>query len=411
MNSSSFPLKCLIPIFIFFVAFVSLFTSETSFSIPRLEQPKIQIYADNETQNPFEYKDDVKGYRDLLDIRLTDIIQKAKQYGEMFARLVLFLETRPEIDSSLLFNFTEVHQNTTQILLLGTWSSGSTFLTKLLTHYPGVFLHFEPLVYIKGYGAVEPRDSKRAAEIIRDLIVCNYSAGSYGLKYLRWLKTSGYKAWPLHNIRLKNVCEGLEVQNRLCFEADYNQRICKLHPIQLVKTVRLRVKDVESLLQSQKDEGPKGHLNIKVLSLFRDPRAVRSSRLARGWCGFPACSTLKRQCGDHIMDMNDSLRLAAQFPNQVLPVKYEELATRPKVVIPKMLQFLGLSWQPALSKFMTDHMVDDPKHNKESDMHTQSVNSEEMIDKWKKKMKKEEREKVERECKTAIQTHEEFTML
>ena len=36
------------------------------------------------------------------------------------------------------------------ILLLSTWSSGSTFLTKLLTHYPGTFLTFEPMVLIKG---------------------------------------------------------------------------------------------------------------------------------------------------------------------------------------------------------------------------------------------------------------------
>jgi hypothetical protein len=36
------------------------------------------------------------------------------------------------------------------VVLLGTWSSGSTFLTKLITHYPGVFLTFEPMVFIKG---------------------------------------------------------------------------------------------------------------------------------------------------------------------------------------------------------------------------------------------------------------------
>ena len=41
-------------------------------------------------------------------------------------------------------------QDPVHILLLGTWSSGSTFLTKLITHYPGVFLTFEPMVFIKG---------------------------------------------------------------------------------------------------------------------------------------------------------------------------------------------------------------------------------------------------------------------
>ena len=34
----------------------------------------------------------------------------------------------------------EVKERPLQVHLLATWSSGSTFLTKLLSHYPGVFL-------------------------------------------------------------------------------------------------------------------------------------------------------------------------------------------------------------------------------------------------------------------------------
>ena len=45
-------------------------------------------------------------------------------------------------------------------------------------------------------------------------------------------------------------------------------KICSLHPIQLVKTVRLRVHQVVDMLL-EKD------LNIKMLVLFRDQRAVR----------------------------------------------------------------------------------------------------------------------------------------
>ena len=34
----------------------------------------------------------------------------------------------------------KVKERPLQVHLLATWSSGSTFLTKLLSHYPGVFL-------------------------------------------------------------------------------------------------------------------------------------------------------------------------------------------------------------------------------------------------------------------------------
>ena len=41
------------------------------------------------------------------------------------------------------------------VLLLSSWSSGSTFLSKLLSHYPGVFLSFEPLVLVSSKGTTQ----------------------------------------------------------------------------------------------------------------------------------------------------------------------------------------------------------------------------------------------------------------
>ena len=74
----------------------------------------------------------------------------------------------------------KVKERPLQVHLLATWSSGSTFLTKLLSHYPGVFLRwagigrelvtwphcspliglfrsFEPLVTFNTYNALEDR--------------------------------------------------------------------------------------------------------------------------------------------------------------------------------------------------------------------------------------------------------------
>ena len=45
-------------------------------------------------------------------------------------------------------------------------------------------------------------------------------------------------------------------------------RVCNLHPIQLVKTVRMRVHHAMDLLLEKE-------LNIKMIVLMRDPRAVR----------------------------------------------------------------------------------------------------------------------------------------
>jgi len=243
---------------------------------------------------------------------------------------------------------------------------------------------------------------------LRSVYSCNYTTGSPANALLTFLSKSGYKKWPLHNIRLRNACEGVaeDKKDDLCLSPDFLGKACQLYPTHLVKTVRMRVEQAEPLLQ--KPEG----LNLKILVLFRDPRAVRSSRLRRkAWCSFPACGSLKRQCGDQDQDLEDAERLAKMYPGQVSVVKYEEVAKKPKTTLPIILKFLGLPWHPSLTKFMADHMVEDAKHNKEGDLHTQSVNSRQKTESWRKKLSSGQRKEVEEACKMTIANHEALTML
>ena len=140
-----------------------------------------------------------------------------------------------------------------------------------------------------------------------------------------------YKKWALHNIRLKNVCEDLEQGNSYCYNPAYVSRICRLHPIQLVKTVRLRLHHVQQLLEEE-------NMNLKIIALFRDPRAVRSSRNGRSWCNFPSCNHLPTVCTDQDADMRLASTLARQHPDRVIMAKYEELATQPQLAIPVLLK-------------------------------------------------------------------------
>ena len=79
-------------------------------------------------------------------------------------------------------------------------------------------------------------------------------------------------------------------------------------------------------------------LNVKMIVLMRDPRAVRSSRNKIGWCNFEACNSASVLCNHYEMDLEDAFTLTSTHPDNVLIVKYEELVTRPLDVIPIMLQ-------------------------------------------------------------------------
>ena len=61
---------------------------------------------------------------------------------------------------------------------------------------------------------------------------------------------SEYQGWGRHNPRLRSVCEGMaeDGTDSLCYDPQFVQSICDLQPINLVKTVRMRVSQAAPLL-------------------------------------------------------------------------------------------------------------------------------------------------------------------
>lgn len=352
----------------------------------------------------------------MFDFGLS-VIKNISTFGVIYTRLMLKLESdeknyirNGEILKDLMTENRTKTAKPLQVHLLATWSSGSTFLTKLLTHYPGVFLSFEPLVLFSTYDALHDIKAGHARNTLKDIFQCNFTEKSWGRKYLNFLKspTAGYKQFALHNLRLRSVCEGLaeDGSNKLCYDPGYVQSICSLHPINLVKTVRMRTRQIAPIL----DEAD---LNVKIIVLMRDPRAVRSSRNKIGWCNFEACNSAKVLCHHYEMDLEDALTLSRSHPENVIIVKYEELVTRPLDAIPIILKFLDLPWHPALTKFISDHMmveVGDSKQGSKKYIHTQSEISSSIADKWKSNLPQEDLDKMMTFCEAAVSKHEELTM-
>ena len=151
----------------------------------------------------------------------------------------------------------------------------------------------------------------------------------------------------------------------------------------------------------------------------------RSSRVRRGWCTFPACNSLTRLCSDQDKDLMLATTLARIYPTKVMLAQFEYLVKQPKLAIQGILkvnifawnvskiwsQFLGLHWHPALSKFMEDHMVEDPKHKQEGDLHTQSVNSSSKADLWRSKLTQIQLAELDRICGGTIERHQKMRMI
>ena len=98
-------------------------------------------------------------------------------------------------------------------------------------------------------GAIEPAQANNTLQLLEDVFKCNYEANSWGWKLLWFLRTSNYKDWVLHNDDLRAACDGKP--SSLCYDPDFVSTSCEQHPIQLIKTVRVRTSEASQLLHNK----------------------------------------------------------------------------------------------------------------------------------------------------------------
>ena len=173
------------------------------------------------------------------------------------------------------------------VIVLTTWRSGSTFLGDLLNHYKGVFYYFEPLHYYSKSkykaGAVKPKQNQ--TEFLKSLFECQFNEENIG--YLHHVSKADNKfLFKNHNFRLWNSCHNLLPNDMLCLMPEYLTTVCPLFPIKLIKTVRIQLREIESLLVDPA-------LGLRVVFLVRDPRGTynsRSSGTISKWCVKDECA-------------------------------------------------------------------------------------------------------------------------
>ena len=211
---------------------------------------------------------------------------------------LLSLKTRKDVDQILEMRWDLISDpprapaspRIKKILILASARSGSTFLTEMINSYPGVFTLFEPLV-------AESRKSH--AGTIQNAFECLQDRDG-----LMSILNSINKPFLKVNVRWWNICMNLFTYNRACGVADLQNLACQMYRIRLVKTIRLRGKEAKELLKDP---------DLKIISLFRDPRAVMHSRRKMKWCK-GLCSDSKNICNMLDNDIEELIELKKQYP-------------------------------------------------------------------------------------------------
>ena len=166
---------------------------------------------------------------------------------------------------------------------------------------------------------------------------------------------------------------------------------CKQNDITAIKSVRLTMASVEKLLKLIPD--------LKVIHYIRDPRAVALSRqMDQSVRGIYA---LKRQpiqkagqlyCQDLERDIRTSRYLQQLYPQNILEIYYEELATFPELITTRIYDFIDRPVPQTLMEWIGNNTSTSKKG------WTSRV-SVDIITKWTKVMSEETRVVINKYCK------------
>ncbi|XP_074533822.1 carbohydrate sulfotransferase 1 isoform X2 [Halichoeres trimaculatus] len=263
------------------------------------------------------------------------------------------------------------------ILLFATTRSGSSFTGQLLNQHPEIFYVFEPLFHVQQAFTNSSSRLRRSLDrrallgAYRDLLLNLFTCDLHFMEnYIRpqpqeHLTSSFFRRSSSHALCSPPVCtEGGEASSlpdeawcpKKCGSLNLTlaSMSCLSRGHVAIKTVRVpEVGDLRTLTEDPR-------LDLKIIHLVRDPRAVLASRMMafsdqfRAWKIWNATgrqpryvdlSQITSTCKDMTASAETVLQKPAWLRGRYMPVRYEDLAFNPKEKAAEIYRFVGLEME------------------------------------------------------------------
>ncbi|XP_034542022.1 carbohydrate sulfotransferase 1 [Notolabrus celidotus] len=265
------------------------------------------------------------------------------------------------------------------ILLFATTRSGSSFTGQLLNQHPEIFYVFEPLFHVQQAFTNSSSRLRRSLDrrallgAYRDLLLNLYTCDLHFMEnYIRpepqdHLTNSFFRRSSSHALCSPPVCvEGSDAAASDLPDETWCPKKCGALNLTLasmsclsrghvaIKTVRVpEVGDLRTLTEDPR-------LDLKIIHLVRDPRAVLASRMVafsdqfRAWKIWNATgrqpryvdlSQITSTCKDMTASAETGLQKPAWLRGRYMPVRYEDLAFHPKEKAAEIYRFVGVEME------------------------------------------------------------------
>ncbi|XP_060893133.1 carbohydrate sulfotransferase 6-like [Labrus mixtus] len=273
--------------------------------------------------------------------------------------------------------FSPVSVNNTakvHVLLLSTYRSGSSFMGEVFNQHPSVFHFMEPAWHVwnslQKHGAQVLRMAVR--DFLRSIFQCDFSVMDAYLPNSQ--RVSDFYLWRRSRALCSPPVCSLTPRNQMSNESQCS-KVCGGHDLQLVQEAcgtyshvvfkEVRIFELESLYPLFQDPS----LDLRIIHLVRDPRAVLRSRehvsgnLATDSAiileqrHIPAAEVqfqvMQEVCRSHVRIIERATLEPPPFlKGRYKMVRYEDIARNPLKEINAVYEFVGLKMTTELAKWI-----------------------------------------------------------
>ena len=188
----------------------------------------------------------------------------------------------------------------------------------------------------------------------------------------------------------------------VCLKEGIETKVCiNRHAISSCRNAQHKVAKVLRFTLDNLEEFLEHRPNLKVIHLFRDPRAIINSRISTTW--YPSSTekmildNARALCKKMAIDYKKGLDLLKKYPNRFRFLYYEDLNDEPLSQVKKLYRYLGMSVDPVkYPKVKTLHVFASNDQKSEREKNTAFW--------WRKSLKWDYAKKVDEICKDIYET-------
>ncbi|XP_055969440.1 carbohydrate sulfotransferase 3 [Sorex fumeus] len=266
------------------------------------------------------------------------------------------------------------------VLLMATTRTGSSFVGEFFNQQANIFYLFEPLWHIERTVAFEAGGASAAGsalvyrDVLQQLFLCDLYVLEHFISPLpedhltqfmfRRGSSRSLCEEPVCTPFVKKVFEKYHCKNRRCgpLNVTLAAEACRRKEHMALKAVRIR--QLEFLQPLAEDP----RLDLRVIQLVRDPRAVLASRMVafagkyEGWkkwlaegqdqLGAEEVQRLRGNCESLRLSAELGLRQPAWLRGRYMLVRYEDVARRPLQKAREMYRFAGIPLTPQVEDWI-----------------------------------------------------------